>query len=45
MKMKRKIPGYKDKVLTKEDKIKLKKEAWLKIKKQKGGKEEDGKQL
>jgi len=38
----RKIPKYEDKVLSKEDKIKLKRLAWLKIK-TKGGKKQDDK--
>jgi len=41
-KINKKIPGYVDKVLTKEDKKKLKREQWLKIK-NKGGQEKDDK--
>ncbi len=40
-KINKKIPGYVDKVLSKEDKIKLKRLAWLKIKKLEGGKKQD----
>jgi len=46
-KIKDKIPNYVDKVLTKEDKKRLKKEAWLNAKKifikSKGGKKQDDK--
>jgi len=40
---KRKIPKYEDKVLTREEKRKLKRLAWLKIKQIEGGKKQDGK--
>lgn len=39
--MKRKIPNYVDKVLTKEDRIKLKKKEWLKAKNKKEAKKKD----
>jgi hypothetical protein len=39
----RKIPKYEDKVLSKEDKIELKRQAWLKAKNLEGGKKQDDK--
>ena len=42
---KRKIPKYEDKVLTREEKRKLKRLAWLKIKQIEGGKKQDDKSL